>query len=189
MKRHLLLFCLLILTLAGKAQLDFYGEELEFGIDSLYFSVKGNYYFRNQAGREIMPVIYFPFCKSKWEKPVDTMFVFDQSDPGHPFKVNINDTVANFSLILQPFSQKQVVIYYRQHHDGQRVCYILTSTRNWGKPLEFATYRLVTSNIIKIQKISMIPDKISDFGNMTIYSWEKKNFMPEDDFTVLFNIK
>ena len=189
MNRYWGLLIFLFFSSSVRAQLDFFHEELEFGIDSVSFSVKGNYFFRNQSGREIKPVIYFPVGKTEGKNPIDKILVFDQKDPGHPYRVHVVDSVADFELAIPAFGQKQIVLYYRQQHDGKQVRYILTSTRHWKKPLEFASYKLVIQKNIKIRKFSMKPDKVSDFGNTRIYSWEKKNFMPTGEFTVLFTIK
>jgi hypothetical protein len=189
MKRLILLFLLFSESFLLNAQISFYREELEFGLDSAFFSVKGNYFFRNEANREIRPVIYFPVGTAAVEKSIDTLIAFDVADPEHPFTVLVQDSVAHFEMKLPPDSRKQVVIYYRQRHDGHRARYILTSTQTWKRPLEYASYRLIAPKEIVISRFSLGPPKVSDFGTMQIYSWEKKNFMPAEDFRLIFSIK
>lgn len=165
---------------------EFFKEELEFGIDSVWFSVKGDYYFRNPSHTGIKPVIIFPVARVAGYKSIDTIFVLDTSDPAHQLVVTVQDTTAAFVIDLPAFSEKRIMIYYRQHHNGNEAKYILLSTKTWGKPLEKAVYHLLAEKKYQFSHFSLTPDNILDFDNVTIYSWERTNFMPDIDFVFRF---
>jgi hypothetical protein len=185
--RHFLLFLLFLYSgfVAGQ-RIEFFKEELVFTIDSSFFSVNGDYCFRNPSNSSLDVKIFFPVSKTPAYPAIDTMLIYDISRPSHPIMAEINDTVATFSLSFLPFSEKCVKIYYKQHHNGSWAKYILMTTQNWHKPLELAKYSLITSKNISISHFSISPDQSEDFGETRLYYWNRQQFMPEKDFVFDF---
>ena len=187
MKTVLAFIALVLTSLSLSAQRpEFFKEELEFGLDSVWFSVKGDYYFRNPSSKGIKPMIFFPVARSEGYPSIDTILIMDTSDPAHQLDVTVKDTIAGFMIDLPAFSEKRIMIYYRQRHNGREAKYILLSTKSWGKPLEKAVYHLLSDKKFHFSYFSLTPDNILDFGSVTIYSWERSNFMPDSDFIFRF---
>jgi hypothetical protein len=189
MRRIFLLLSVLLLTRTLVAQsFDFYKEEISFGIDTVFFSVSGDYYFRNNTGRTLSPEITYPVRRCTPGKPFDTVMAYDISGSGLPLKMTISDTLGRFMINLPPYAYKMIRVFYRQRHNGTAARYILLTTKNWNKPLEDARYSLVIRKNIVIDQFSIAPDRSVDFGDTTVYYWKRKNFMPERDFEVKFRI-
>jgi len=190
MNRRIAFLLLFFLPSGLPAQrFDFFAEELEFGIDSVYFSVKGYYHFRNPSGKDLKVTIVYPVTAVAGHTPFDTILAADTADLRQPLSVKIRDTIALIPLHLPPYSEKCYLIWYRQRHNGSEARYILTTTRYWGKPLQNATYRLLTGSAVRVDTVSIPPDRKDDFGDATLLTWEKRNFMPEADLIFRFTIQ
>ena len=186
-----ILFILLFLCadFAVGQRIEFFKEELVFTIDSSCFSVNGDYYFRNPSKSSRTFTVLYPVSKTEGYKPIDTILVYDVSEPNKPLKVGINDSIASFTLSFLPFSEKCVKIFFKQHHGGSRAKYILLTTRKWQRPLESASYSLITPKGITVSHFSIPPDKSEDFGQTRLYYWTRTNFMPDRDFVFYLTIK
>jgi len=189
MKR--ILSCLIFFTISGSLfcqSVDFFKEELVFGIDSVFFTVSGDYYFRNNTKEEIKEIISYPVRNTGNGLAFDTITVIDNSDPSHPLKVKIRDTIALFTLHFLPKSEKAIKVIYRQRHNGSDARYILLTTKYWKKSLEEARYSLVVRKNIRMKNFSIEPDKSEDFGETKVYYWKRTHFMPDKDFEMKFEI-
>ncbi len=168
---------------------EFFREEISFGIDTLYFTVSGNYFFRNASDDKRKYIIAYPVRSNNTSKPVDTIMVFDAENPGQLMKVLVKDTLAIFEIVISPHSVKNIRVFYRQYHNKSEVRYILLTTRLWDKPFEQAEYNLTIRKNIKIDAFSINPDSRVDFGETEIFYWKRENFMPEKDFEVKFALE
>lgn len=183
-----ILLLLFASTFVSAQKPEFFKEDISFGIDSLFFSVNGDYYFRNTSDDIHKFVVVYPVRSNDTSKPIDTIMVFDLGNPGGILKVDVKDTLATFAISLPPHSEKTVRVFYRQRHNGKEVRYILLTTKFWNKPFERADYSLAVGRNIKINNFSLKPDKSVDFGETVIFYWERENFMPENDFEVKFTL-
>lgn len=192
MKLQFCIFTLLILT--GFNQLiiaqkpEFFREEISFGIDSLYFTVNGNYFFRNTSDETRKYIIAYPVRSNNTSKPIDTIMVFDTDNPAQLLKVGVRDTLATFEIVMSPHSVKNILVFYRQFHNKREVRYILLTTRLWDKPFEKADYNLTIRKDIRIDGFSIDPDSRIDFGETEVFYWKRENFMPDKDFEAKFTL-
>ena len=185
--RHFLFFFLFLCSgfVVGQ-HIEFVREELVFTLDSSFFSVNGDYFFRNSSNADLSFRIFFPVSKTPGYNSFDTVLIYDVTKPGQPLKVEIKDSIASFLLNFLPFSEKCVKIYYKQHHNGSRARYILLTTQKWQKPLEIAKYSLITTKNINISHFSISPDRWENFGETRLYFWNRQQFMPDRDFVFEF---
>jgi len=189
MKKILFLLPLFFLSNSIIAQtFNFFKEEIIFEIDPVFFTVNGDYYFKNNSDQTIFPLISYPVRSNGIRKPFDTIMVYDNSDPSTALKLIIIDTVARFTIKLLPFSEKMIKVIYKQKHNGTDARYILLTTRSWNKPINEARYSVVVRRNIEINQFSISPDKSVDFGDTTVYYWRRKNFMPDKDFEMHFRV-
>jgi hypothetical protein len=186
----LLLIISVLAAMSIKGQdVEFIREEITFGLDTVFFSVDGDYYFRNTTGHPVDQTFFYPYANADKGMTVDSALVFDITDnafikPGSGRKDGIF-----FRLAFTAHEKKEVKVYYRQHHDRHSATYILTTTAYWKKPLETANYSLITDQgTILVDSVSYPPDNTFTAGNNKIYEWKKKDFMPEKDFTVWFRV-
>ena len=188
-KSTVFLFFLLLGCLGVHSQrLDFFREDLTFQIDSTYFTVSGQYYFRNNTSSQQRNLISYPLPRLTDGSLFDTIMVFSEENPATPLELHFQDTLVSFSIGVEPGSEKQITIFYSQRHNGNYAKYILTTTKYWGKPLQLAEFKLVVPEYINIKSCFEPPDKISVFDDTSIYRWTRRNFMPAKDFEIRFEI-
>jgi hypothetical protein len=189
MRRLLLLvtFCFILHDLFAQ-QLSFFKEEIVFEIDSTFFTVNGDYYFRNASDQALSHTVTYPLRSNGSDRPFDTITVLEPTNPLIPVRTKISDTIARFRITLPPFSEKKMKVIYRQRHNGNLARYILLTTRLWNKPLENARYSLIVRKNIQVIEFSIAPDRSVNFGDTTVYYWERKNFMPEGDLEFRFKV-
>jgi hypothetical protein len=77
-------------------------------------------------------------------------------------------------------------IGYRQKLNSDSAIYILKTTKGWGKPMDWAEYKLIVPDYMSIKKFSYSPDKTYKIEKNTIYYWKKLNFMPNEDMIFYF---
>jgi hypothetical protein len=177
-----------IATFTHAQRIEFFREDISFGIDTVFFSVNGDYYFRNSSDESRSFVIVYPVRSNGTAKPIDTIMVFDQADITHALKVDVKDTLVTFAINMPPHSVKTLKIIYLQRHKGNIVRYILLTTKFWDKPLEIANYNLIVKKNIQINDFSLKPDNSIYFGETVIYYWKREQFMPAMDFEIKFNV-
>jgi len=182
--------CVFYLSSVGQ-NVAFFREDLVFSIDSVYLTINGKYYFRNNTEQKVSIPIIYPFPRIHMLKAVEKISVIDLEKPGLTFKVNLEDTLATFQVEIAAKSEKAISISYRQQHKGNIARYILTTTSRWKKPFEEANYDLIVPSYFRIVSFPFEPDSFSTFGDEKIYHWKKKDFMPDKDFDIEFrrNIK
>ena len=184
-RSFLLLTCIFPLFLYAQ-RIEFISEDLVFTIEPVFFTVNGDYCFRNPSNSLLTNRIYYPVAGNTGFNPFDSIMVFDISSPSVPLIVEIKDSIANFAMTIPPFSEKCVRVFYRQRHNGIVARYILTTTKNWGKSLESAKYTLTSGKNMKLTWVSIPPDNESEFDDMRLYTWKRAQFMPEADFVFTF---
>ena len=94
---------------------------------------------------------------------------------------------AAFKLKLGPREEATYRISYAQRLKSNEARYIITTTRQWGKGLEVATYRLVFPASIHLDSISILPDTMIKDGSQHHFLWDRQKFMPEVDFIFQFS--
>ena len=169
------------------AQIDFFKEDLQFELNENFFKVAGNYYFRNVGDHDIKVTLFYPIPRDSMLGAYDSASVTAPSqqtaspitvikENGFFFNVEVGvDTIACYHVA------------YRQKLLGERAKYIFTSTKSWGKPLEKVDFQLRFPKTIKIDSLSMLPDSLQECNDTYTLFWERKNFMPEEDFVVYYH--
>ena len=179
--------CLLIFipTLSFGQRADFFREDITFRLDSIHFDVEGYYWFANPASNAINSEIFYPFPYYSGQF-IDSIRLYNIS-LGQKTKYNLEgSTGISFLLQLAPHDTVLFQIGYRQKLIGDSAVYILKTTKAWGKPINLAEYKLMTSNNFHIVKFSYPPDKSYQIEKQRIFYWRKENFMPVKDMIFSF---
>lgn len=183
--KYFILSLLILPLFKANAQIPiaFPSEYIDFKIDSIYFSVNGIYTFKNKTDEYIRFNIIFPFSSNI--TIIDSITVFNLSKLKNVYFKKYDQNIS-FYIELFPFDSAYYNIFYRQKL-AKKNTYILTTTKSWGEPFQTAVYSLTSDKNIKILSLSMKPDSVvSDTYNNTYY-WNKRHFMPENDFEVIID--
>lgn len=142
--------------------------------------VRGTYWFGAADSSMSETRLYYPF-------PIDTF-----SD--YPFFIDIRDASSSravtfarqeqgvsFSIAVKPEDTASVVVLYRQKVGNREGRYILTTTANWGRPLIDSRYSVSVPAKFTLTYMSYECDSISRTGKFRVYSFFKKQFMPDRD--------
>lgn len=158
--------------------LTFPRESICFRLDRQHFSVSGYYYFAGAAG--LFPVLY-PFPNGSGV--VDSATVTDSKEL-RPLPYTMQDNGLVFGLNRPTADTSVIQIYYREKVTGGKATYILTTTRAWGRALEWASYSLLVAPGIKVTSLSLKPDSEMDTPLGRLYFFKRADFMPAGDFVV-----
>jgi len=186
--RFIILVFIIILQITPclySQSINFFKEDMSFILIGDTLHVKGVYYFSNNSPRPAMTFLFFPikdFLKSTIRESIT---VFDLKEK-KPVKVTVgNKKGILFPLSLEPYDTAIYHIEYSQKLLSDTLHYFLTTTAKWNKPLLRAIYKLITRKNVNIKSFSFSPDTMYAKGNLKIYLWEKRNFMPSKDFVVV----
>jgi hypothetical protein len=185
LRYFLITFALTVFSRILSAQnASFYKEHITFKIEEGYFYVNGEYFLRsnNHSGNSI--ALFYPFPTDTIYSPVDSLLIYDANNSKEISNYNMKNTGVSFHLELD--SLTTVFISYRQKLKGSQARYILTTTKQWGKPFEEVTYELIAPADLKISSFSYPPDNQQKIENNMIYYWRKVNFMPARDMIFTF---
>lgn len=165
--------------------LEFFEESLLFKLSEGVFIVDGQYFFRNTGQKEIKQILFYPFPAGEGSEPVDSVSVTGIPFSSEKLLIHHSEKGFSFHIHLKAGEEKAYHIYYRQkvsHH----ATYILTSTLQWGKPLEKAFYQLTVPVDLQITGFSYPPDYHENKTDERIYYWFRQDFMPDKDFELEF---
>jgi hypothetical protein len=186
MVRLIFIICsLAVLSFEGTAQNAlFYKEHITFKIEGGYFYINGQYYLKNNKPLKEQIELFYPFPTEPIYSLADSLLIynFNKDRKIIDYKRMSNGVLFNIELD----SVTIVFISYRQQLKSNTARYILTTTQQWGKPLEEVTYELITPIELKITSFSYLPDKQDIIDNNIIYFWRKENFMPLKDMIFTF---
>ncbi len=166
--------------------IQFYREDITFELSKEYFKVNGNYYFRNLNFDPVKTKLIYPFPTDSIYSCADSVFALDVLIKKDKL-MKVTSKAAAIELTINPFDTTVLNIGYKQKLKSGRAEYILTTTKGWGKAFERAKYNLITDTSIVIRSFSYDPDTSFINDDKFSYRWEKRNFLPEKDFIILFD--
>ena len=179
-------FCLPIHFVFSQ-NLQFYRQDMTFEIKDGFFYVDGIYNFCNNGDKKIQQVLFYPFPLDSAFGEVDSINVFDINANSQNIIANLTEKGFNFKLALNPYEICKYKISYRQKLLKNKAEYILVTAQKWGKPFDYAFYKLITPAWMKMISISYNPDSIKQINNKVIYYWNEKDFVPPKNMIFYFN--
>lgn len=176
-----ILFFLLVVTCSHSysQEIEFYKENITMEISEGYFNVTGTYYLRSDSN-STFPLTY-PFPKDPLYGEVDSIYLFNLKT-GAPVEIK-KKTGTGILFMAEPDTsgKAEILISYRQKIKGNKAEYIVTTTRTWQKPIEEATFQLITPAGMVIEKSSYPPADTLITSENQVYTWYFFNFMPEEN--------
>ena len=99
-----------------------------------------------------------------------------------PLEVVVRDDAWRW--ILSPSWGESVIVRveYRQTISARRATYVLTSTRDWDRPLSKATFEIRTP--LRTRASVSLPARMTEESNSRVYRAEFVNWMPVSDLVV-----
>ncbi|OQX80308.1 MAG: hypothetical protein B6D61_02150 [Bacteroidetes bacterium 4484_249] len=186
MIKHIVSILLIFSSFTAFGQgFEFYREDIDFTLNDGVFKVNGYYYFRNETPDRIISRLIYPFPVDSCYGKIDSVSAVDMVSKLNKL-LKSNRKSAIIELNLNPFDTAVINISYIQKLKSDKAEYILTTTQSWGKGFDIANYQLTTCPRIQIDSITYVPDTLQAIQGKTVYTWTKKNFMPDKNFVLFF---
>jgi len=189
-KKILLALTIILLACSALwAQIEFFKEDLQFELNKNFFTVAGDYYFRNAGDHDIKATLFYPIPRDSFLGAYDsTKVTYSSQQTDSPITV-IKENGFFFNVEIGANSTAKYTIRYRQKLLGNRAKYIFTTTKSWGKPLEKADFQLKFPKTLKIDFLSILPDSLQEYEDTYTLFWTRENFMPKEDFVIHYHKK
>lgn len=186
-KINIKIIILIFTTLALFSQpIDFFQEEIDINVNDNNCAVTGKYYFKNVSSKGIKKSLYYPFF-------IDTNSLYPDSIVVTDFVRNKNikfkklEKGVSFSIYIESKSISIIEVFYKQKTLSNKMEYILTTTKFWGKPLELAKFNIKLPKKYKLEYISYKQDENLEQKEHNIYKITKKDFLPEENLIIKWN--
>jgi hypothetical protein len=171
----------LIVSATSFAQ--FVREEISIRVHGPLCTLDGRYEFKNTQDRTALWPIFYPLLNSATIPLADSIRISDAgTEKLLPFESGVNG--VSFALNMPPRASRAIRISYRQLTPKRRMEYILTSTKQWGKPLESATFRVAVPDSLRLTHISIPYDSLTTRGHDVEYFIRRKVFMPWSNLVI-----
>jgi hypothetical protein len=169
--------------------LDFYKEYITVEIQSDFVAINGVYQLRNNENNSLSMNMYYPFPLDSMYGEIENVYAFEIVNDSTVNKLkNIGGKGALVELEVEAKSEKTLYIGYDQKLKGNKVEYILSSTKKWNKALESSQIELIVPQNFRIESISYQPIDTLISGSKVHYFVRETNFMPVENFVVRFSI-
>lgn len=177
---HRLVYIVLLSTCAPAfaQRLNFYKEDITLRLDCNHLSVEGYYWFANSSKVTISSEIFYPFPFDAGGL-IDSIGVLNLT-AGEETRFKKEEQFGiSFFVAVESSDSVLLQINYRQQLNSDSAVYILKSTKNWGKPLDVAEFKLITPDSLTIKQTTYPPDELFEMAHRKIYVWRRRHFWPE----------
>jgi hypothetical protein len=163
---------------------------MEFTLRSDTFYVNGLYYYRNTDTAAIKRALFYPFPENPSMGEVGTIKARNlRINTGKDLILRSDRKGAMLGLEVAPKDTAVLQVQYSQKIFGNQAEYIITTTKNWGRPMDIANYILrVPGDKYIIDSLSYTPDTCFHPTGEDVYVFSKRNFMPERNIIVYFRM-
>lgn len=170
---------LLLLALGANepgASTTFTHETVAIHIDADRIYVSGDYVFGSAKRNDAIAILY-PFANDPSLGRAEIL----EANPDN----GLRDATGLHVLVpTDEVGQAQFRIGYRQFLFGRRATYLLTSTKEWGRPLEHATLVVDWLDSMGTPRFSFPLRAVSRANGRTRYQLDVDQFYPDHDLVV-----
>jgi len=166
----------------------FVGESLLFQVTDSMCVVVGKYSFQNPSDVKCKTRLFYPvLLNDGLVRPHKYEVRYFGTDINIPYA----EIEAGISFILEidPFSATDIYVQYWQAAEKQRFNYILTSTRRWGRALEYAAYEIQVPTHLELESCSLEIDSTIIKQEYSIHFITRENYLPKNDFNIVWGKK
>jgi hypothetical protein len=164
-------------------QIEFASEEIELTVADSSCAVRGWYWFKNKSPRAAEIVLFYPFVVNERLPYPETI---DVTEGGSNRRVRFTKTKDGiyFSISVRAFATALYKVFYLQRTLKQSMEYLLRTTAEWKKPLEYGLYRVrVPEQYVLTSSTMLFSQKYKQNGEW-IYEACEEQFMPSKDFII-----
>ena len=146
-------------------------------------SLNGSYYFVNPGSQRTESLLFYPFVIDEDLLYPDSIRIFSPTlKKDLPYSKT--DKGIFFKISLDPGDTSLYSVYYSQKTPVRRMEYILTTTRNWQRPLGSAEFLIKIPFNCELTFSSYEFDRVERGKVYTEYYVKNENFMPERDLKI-----
>ena len=147
--------------------------------------VSALYYFRNDSDRRVKQGIRYPFPVDRFHLYPSVVRVWEKSgDDLRPMGFVHRDRSVLWSMEFEAHEEKVVRVDYVQEIKRPRAVYIVTTTKEWRRPIELAEFEFRIPAELDSVSLSFEPDARTVAGDTIVYYMKQIDFMPDADLVV-----
>ncbi|HDR00306.1 MAG TPA: hypothetical protein ENN51_08505 [candidate division WOR-3 bacterium] len=157
--------------------IHFAREEIDITVRPGAVEVLGTYHFTCSAEETVAAIISYPF-------PLDSVHGYPDSVvlPGRRFE--LADSAARFVMRFPPRGEASFTAWYRQPLSGSEARYIVTSTRQWRRPIDRAQFRVTVPADLPGATLNYRPDSTRRTDSTLTWFFTRLRFYPSEDVIV-----
>lgn len=170
---------------AAGVPLRFYREHVTVEPSDGRVRVVGIYHFRNESDEPLATGIQYPFPVDRYQMMPFRIRVWEETQEGlDPLGFTRVDASVRWRMRFTPREERTVRVEYVQEIKRNRAVYIVTTTHEWGKPIELAEFEFRVPVHFEDVEFSFEPDHVSESGDTVVYYMSATDFLPDSDLTV-----
>lgn len=161
---------------------SFAGEDVTIKLAPDRAYVTGVYRFYNPGDKARSLKLRYPFARGPEVGDPENVAVRGGAGEDIPFSWKRHDVA--FEIEVPARSEAAVTVSFEQPCSGCEYTYILTSTRNWGRPIDEARFAVVVP-------VQMVPvdcsyewEKVPAVEGLARYEFSREDFYPDVDLVV-----
>jgi len=160
---------------------QFYGEKVNITLDYNEITVEGLYYFRN-TNKACQVMILYPF-------PIALSYSYPYFIHVEEKKYKQSNKGIYWTMSFKEYNEQQTVrVVYKQKISNCKAEYIVTTTKKWGKPLDFAEFYIdIPEYFDNFVSSYQLKECVSN-KKRRFYSYKKQLFWPDNNFIFTWNI-
>lgn len=196
---HILTVVLLVASLTGCADESSQEEDAPSALSPVRFSreyvtvepsrgstkVSALYYFRNDSDERVRQGIQYPFPVDRFHLYPSFVRVWEKNGNDlRPMGFVHRDRYVLWSMELDAREEKVVRVDYVQEIKRPRAVYIVTTTKEWRRPIELAEFEFRIPAELDSVSLSFEHDTRTAVGDTIVYYLKRIDFMPDADLVV-----
>lgn len=148
-------------------------------------SVSALYYFRNESDRRVEQGISYPFPVDRFHLYPRVVRVWEKNgDDLRAMGFLHRERNILWSMEFDAGEEKVVRVDYTQEIRRPRAVYIVTTTKEWRRPIELAEFEFRVPAELDSVELSFEPDTRTVEGDTIVYRVKYTDFMPSEDLVV-----
>ncbi len=183
---HLTILLVLFFSNGQTAQAQspvFLGEDLVFHVSDSLCVMRGEYHFLNPTNTAVKTRLFYPFPVSEQLPFPDKIQVMSLETGAHLPILGVENGVS-FMLEIDAVSEANILVEYWQTANDHVFEYILTSTQNWGRSLEWANYEIHVPDHLQLEYCSLDLDSSWVEIEKRVYSISRENYLPVEELKI-----
>ncbi len=147
--------------------------------------VVGIYLFRNDSDTPCGIGMRYPFPIDRGHLYPTRIRVHEERDGVlEPMGFVRENAGIAWRLTFGPREERVVRVEYVQGICERKAIYIVTTTKQWMRPIELAEFEFRVPAALEGVRLSFEPDRTEVVGDTVVYRMARAQFMPDSDLTV-----